>query len=505
MVESEEWVTSPDSYNKPKEEILKQKRSHVSQYRATHMQLPLLIATLLKWFPNLGEESEKLGGRLVPYLEPMPVFSGKPFIIPSYPSGQVPVTVAMRRPVFETLVRRLIMNSCKNVRYFPGTVVGLTKDLPNSNAVTGVRIHTSEKQNIVLSATLVVDCTGSAFAGLRWLKELATSEKNNRALEQLDNLRVTYNPKQSYHTCEFDISDELDKQLEKYGYPYWRSSNSQYAILPDPKMDNKLVGILRRDKNTLEILVGGWGVTEEISNIDGIRTYISSIKLYKPHPAWVYKTLDLLEEYGAPMRIDKSRLGISAYIQYHLYDYMPSNFIALGDSVVTLNPIRGFGTTKACMGALVLSGFLDKCEPSATDRLPDDFSKRFWKRHAACIGPNWISYKADDYDYETTTPSKGDNPKTLNKFQKKFGGWLLELGLKEGYNDVAATASYVQNYLAPPTDLFTPKYYVLSNTMASVGLVRVLQIPAYQEPAFCLYEGRTEKASLLSYPVESGS
>ncbi|GJJ12722.1 hypothetical protein Clacol_006966 [Clathrus columnatus] len=405
MVESEEWVTSPDSYNKPKEEILKQKRSHVSQYRAAHMQLPLLAATLLKWFPNLGEESEKLGGRLVPYLGPMPVYSGKPFIIPSYPSGQVPMTVAMRRPLFETLVRRLIMNSCKNVRYLPGTVVGLTKDSSASpNAITGVQIHTSEKENISLSATLVVGTSHSV---------------------------------QFFHVL--------------------RPNSCQYVIFPDPKLDNRILGLMRRDKNTLDVLVGGWAVTEEISNIDDLKAYLSSLKLHIPLPAWIHKTMDLFQQFEAPMRIEKSRLGISAYIQYHLYDYMPSNFIAVGDSVMTLNPIKALGTSKACVGALVLSGILDKCEPNATDRLPDDFSKRFWKRHAACVGPNWTSNKTDDYKYETTTPSKGDNPKMFNRFQKKFGGWLLELVLKEGYNDVAATASNVQRHLAPPTDLFSPK------------------------------------------------
>lgn len=64
IVESEEWVTTPDGYTgSHRKELANKNRSHVAQYKAAHMFQPFLVATLAKWFPNFEEECDSMGGR----------------------------------------------------------------------------------------------------------------------------------------------------------------------------------------------------------------------------------------------------------------------------------------------------------------------------------------------------------------------------------------------------------------------------------------------------------
>ncbi|GJJ10453.1 hypothetical protein Clacol_004679 [Clathrus columnatus] len=461
IVEAEEWVTTPESCaREPRKELFDKKRSHISQYKAAHNYQPLLVATLLKWFPNVKEEIQKLGGKLVPPEYPASL-SGLPIQPVAYPKGYTEILM-MRRSVFETLIRSLILNSCKNVCYMAGTAVGLEQSSGSGvPVITGVRVRNLLGEESILPTVLAVDCTGAGASGFRWLRELAATAGNEKAVQKLDNLRQTYNPKQSYRTCNFVVPPDLVPRLIEIGYPQWDLSGFVYAVLPDPKLDSKFLGITVRDNNYCEYVLGGWAVDDEISTIQDIRTYLSSLKLYKPLPDLAWKTLDLFEEYTVPLSVETTRLGTAVYIQYNLYDNLPSNFIAIGDSVMKVNPIKAVGCTKACIEALSLNGLLNKCYPRKGrktddhDVLPKDFSKRFFKLQAARTGSSWNSYKAEDYAYATTVPSKGDDPQKYGKSQRDFGRLIIQsLFVKD--NELSLTFANVRGFLAPPTDLFSP-------------------------------------------------
>lgn len=94
-----------------------------------------------------------------------------------------------------------------------------------------------------------VDCTGSYSAGLRWLKELATREGNEAAVQQLNNLRLTYNPKQSYYTCTFDVPFQVIPRLAREFPADWDSTGTVFANFPDAKMDNKILAVSRKENN----------------------------------------------------------------------------------------------------------------------------------------------------------------------------------------------------------------------------------------------------------------
>lgn len=285
-VESEEWVTTPDAYTgSHRKELANKKRSHVAQYNAAHMFQTFLVKTLAKWFPDFKKECERMGGRIIPQMWPI-VISGIPFADDFPPKGRThPTTVRITRAGFEIMLRRLVMNSCENVRYVAGTVLGL-EQTDNTNVITGVRVKTASKE-ITLSAILAIDCTGASSAGLRWLRDLANAAKNEEAVKQLDNLRLTYDPKQSYRTIDLDIPPELIPRLMDAGFPSgWDSTGMVLTVFPDLKLENKFFSITRKDNNYLELLCGGWAVSDEISSIEDIRSYIHNLKVYKPLPTW---------------------------------------------------------------------------------------------------------------------------------------------------------------------------------------------------------------------------
>lgn len=70
----------------------------------------------------------------------------------------------------------------------------------------------------------------------------------------------------------------------------------------------------------VDIFVGGWGVPEEISSIEDIRSFFASLKVYKPLPMWILRILDVLEENNVPFCYDSSRFGTS--FVFSLNDYL---------------------------------------------------------------------------------------------------------------------------------------------------------------------------------------
>lgn len=92
-------------------------------------------------------------------------------------------------------------------------------------------------------------------------------------------------------------------------------------------------------------------------------------------------------------------IGPCSNIQYHKVPDLPVNFVAVGDSVLQLNPIyayvfivismtatesgRSQGCSKAMMGATTLNSLLASCRPTSrpgkTDLLPLNLSQSYFR------------------------------------------------------------------------------------------------------------------------------
>jgi hypothetical protein len=81
--------------------------------------------------------------------------------------------LAMTRPGFEPMMRKMVIDTVKNVEFINGTVTGLQVGSDRST-ITGaiIRHKDAEKGEETINVKLVADCTGPSTAALKWLRTL---------------------------------------------------------------------------------------------------------------------------------------------------------------------------------------------------------------------------------------------------------------------------------------------------------------------------------------------
>ncbi|KAF8524139.1 hypothetical protein BU17DRAFT_43208 [Hysterangium stoloniferum] len=492
IVEAEDWLSTPEGLEDRHRDPNAQKRSRVPQYTSLHGFQPFATMALRKMFNYFDAEVRKSGARFVPF-DLQAHYSGTYFASPlhQYADGALPSVPLLTRPAFETILRRLVL-TCPNVQCIPGTVVGMNKEPYFADMIGSVQVRSSSGDEITIPATLVADCTGPALAGLRWLKALAPASDKS-----LESLKTTYNPKMSYTTCEFYVDPILLHPLKALGVPAdYETAGVLYLYFPDSALDNKCLIIARREGNFLQMICGGWDAHEQITNIDDIMMFLLRMNSASPLPHWIQLMLTLFKQETVPTTFAYARAPPSVYVRYYQAQNLPSNFIAIGDSVLQLNPIRGQGCTKACVEAVSLNALLSRCSPlqyGSREVLPNNFGREFFDLQATRTGFLWDLYKSDDYAWQTTVPTKGDNLHTSGAWRRAYGSLLMRLVVQD--REVAAVWWHVLSWLAPPTDLMTP---MILFKVAWISLQEHLKIEILPTWPTLLYKYREVASRLLS-------
>jgi hypothetical protein len=295
MIEPEEWVTTAEGLeDRHRDEQSTQKRSRVPQYATFHGFQSMTTMALRKLFTTFEFEVCKAGARCVSCFPQILVvltliwlsrvsfvpadakmhWSGVPIRPPwhQYTVDNVPTVATLTRAGYETVIRRMV-STCSNVKYIPGAVTGLVRSDSSAETIDSVRIRSRDGEVSTLPATLVVgmalcpslsailrlnscfaDCTGPALGGLRWLQNLSsastTETQNQKSALSLDALKVTYDPKMSYSTCEFDVPRRLMPSLKALGLPGdFDTAGFLYVNFANPRLDCRNVIIGRKEDN----------------------------------------------------------------------------------------------------------------------------------------------------------------------------------------------------------------------------------------------------------------
>ncbi|KAF8497277.1 hypothetical protein JB92DRAFT_2987843 [Gautieria morchelliformis] len=467
MVEPEESVTRPDDHHHDeKSSSVVQKRSRVPQYTSYHAYQAFMTLAVRKLFPNFDHEVVKAGARVVSADNKFHV-AGVPIEAPrqQYTANNFPTLTSLSRDGFEPLIRRLVLATCPNVKYLAGTVIALVRSESSGDAIDSVRVRSCEGEESSISATLVIDCTGPARGGFRWLQDpsFTSTIRTDQQVSPLplDALKHTYDPKMAYATCAFDVPPALMSPIKALGFlEDFATAGLLYINIADPSTDSRSVVIGIKGESSFQFGCGGWDVRKRMTSIADIKKFLSEMVVLRPVPDWIFRLLELFEQEQVPSTYVYARCPPSVYIQYHLAKNIPSNFIAIGDSVLNINPVRGQGCTKACVEAVTLNSLLKKCAFTPTGNtkgtgnlLPKDFSRNFFDLQAKRTGALWDTYKSEDYAWKTTTPAKGDSLRT-GAWKCAYGKALLRRETKD--RDVSAVFWHVVNWLTPPTELFSP-------------------------------------------------
>ncbi|KZT32359.1 hypothetical protein SISSUDRAFT_1133201 [Sistotremastrum suecicum HHB10207 ss-3] len=440
-------------------------RPRVMQYTSGHNFQVLTLWALKELFPDIEVEALKVDPQAIVHADSK-VYIGNKHLKPplAHYKGDLPKHLNVGRPTYETLLRRLVKRDCDNVEFFSGFVTGYQLDGKAGPQGTGasriesVTIRSKDGLETIEPAILLVDCTGSAQAGLKWI----TNSTNPCKIA-----KDVYNPKICYTTCIFDVEPSLmDKLQIPGGYANARTIFTRNSH-PRMKHDPRSLYIIKREHNTLHVACGGYDVFDRPKCINDIRTVIAKFAGPDPVPAYVYQLLDILEDHceESAAYLD-ARCAPFSFVKYHgVADQLPNNFIAIGDSLMILNPIRGQGCIKAMIGAATLNGLLRSCKPvsnllSSGVSLPENFGKRFWESQNKRTYSFWTTTKAADYNWDTTIPVEGESLKD-GAFVRWYNRTLLDVAFKN--EDVAAT-------LYDITMLITPACYAIRPGIA----IRVL-------------------------------
>ncbi|KAJ7102596.1 hypothetical protein B0H15DRAFT_340077 [Mycena belliarum] len=422
-------------------------KTRIAQYNAVHIFLSLFVDGVWKLWPNLEAEVEAAGSRtcLADY---QVHYSGLPLLVPfrEYVPGHFPCSIAIRRSTLQAVLYRLLFRypTASNITVMPGTVRALHASEDGTSIQTVVVRGLDGTTSSVHDAAMVADCTGATQAGVKWL------EAAGFALPA--GIRQSYDANLRYVTVCFNVHPALAAKL-----PIPEAVMQMavlYTFVPHGDAESSTIAIMKTDNDTMLLLIGSTGHGDLPHRAPEIIPFIAEFKGYsRKIPSWVIETIDALCEHGNPV-FNNLKMNAQSYVRYDRAPLgsVPSNFVALGDATMQLNPTHGQGCTKAMMNATTLNYLLHKTESGPTG-LPADFSARFFKNSATDTQALWDSTRLHDYGLESCTPIEGET-KEKGRLLRWFERKVLSAATKD--EEVASALWHIRHMRAADRSLFAP-------------------------------------------------
>ncbi|KAJ7815187.1 hypothetical protein B0H14DRAFT_3878445 [Mycena olivaceomarginata] len=422
-------------------------KTRIMQYNAAHILLSLFTEGARRLWPNFDIELQAAGGRLVAadyHLHYSGITVPAPYW--HYPGGSLPSTLATRRSTAQNALYALLMQhpAATNITVWPGTVRGVEASDNDERSVGSVSIRKFDGTQVAVNDIgLVVDCTGTTQAGIKWLEAAGFLLPPN--------IRCSYKPNIRYATLCFSVSSEIESTLP---IPHSRLN----AISPHANVDhfdNGLSGtvLMKTDNNTMQLLL--YSSEDNLPRrVSEVIPFLSATQGHAPLPSWFFEVVEILCERCPEPSFDNIKIPDQSYVRYHSVPggTLPSNFIAVGDSNLQLNPVYGQGFAKAMLNAITLNSLLHSLD-SGVQTLPQDFSARYFKTNASRTGGLWDATRLHDYGALTCEPMTGESRDT-GRLVRWFELKLITAATK--YKDVAAALWRVRHLIAAENALLTP-------------------------------------------------
>ncbi|EGN97883.1 hypothetical protein SERLA73DRAFT_169006 [Serpula lacrymans var. lacrymans S7.3] len=463
IVEPEPWLATEEART-TQAWTQQQNRSRVVQYHSVQGQQALNLTAYRALFPHFDELAKESGIRIAASDLKLCIsgrFPGAPY--DEYPNG-LPETCFTSRQGLETLIRRLVLDQTRypNIEYIVGTVSEYHGDPNNSSAIQKVTVR-DDNGTTDINTDLVIDCTGAFHTGIKMLKHAGygSADPYPKGKLPLDDIKISYDPKMFYSTLELTVPPKLAKRLP---IPGGIDNHPGIAMcISNAQKDCKMLYIIGADgPYRIHISPGAWGMSDLPKTIDGVKKFARSMVMDVPLPDWLFQVLDMLEEdpqVQETMTVSYVRVPPACYYRFHMATNLPSNWVALGDSVMRINPVFGTGIAKTIYGLLSLSRILrtvpSAASSSSTDSavLPSDFSSKFFDIQRPRIESFWTSTKDADYARPTTIRVPGENVNT-GSFMRWYIRRLRIVSLTD--KETNSKFWHISNYLAPGIDALHP-------------------------------------------------
>ncbi|KAF7327953.1 hypothetical protein MKEN_00375500 [Mycena kentingensis (nom. inval.)] len=411
------------------------RKTRVLQYNASHIFLTIFVNAARRLWPDFNAEVLGAGGKDV-----VSDFQIHYAGLGPVPSPRRDKTLMASRRTMQTALNRLLLRDSR-ISVVSGTVRGLISS-EDKRTVVSVDVRKLDGTQLSLNdVALVVDCTGRTHAGFKWLQSAGYAVT--------DDIRATYEGNLRYLTITCTVPPALAARLP---IPSQNLETSViYACVPEDDTAAQLVAMFKTGPE--EFLIG----FTDTAGVELPRTpeeamlFIAGFRgLRRPIPTWVIETIGILCEDGQPS-FDNIALTTLSYLQYHKLPRgtLPANFVAVGDSVMTLNPIHGQGFSKSMLNAIVLNTLLH--EVPAT--VPANFADNYFRRSAGPQNSLWDSTRLNDYNNTACQPMKGETKQT-GAVMRWLSMKVLSAAMK--YDDVAVALWDVRHLLVDERALLAP-------------------------------------------------
>jgi 2-polyprenyl-6-methoxyphenol hydroxylase-like FAD-dependent oxidoreductase len=356
-----------------------QPRNCVPQQYFTHAVHSLFTTAVENLFPGIGAYYVDQGAHPVDYGEWKWYFYTGWFVTRKIGKTLMVAT----RPLIEHGVRKFLYKSySERITTLCGSVIGMIAE-DGSDMVDGicVRLKNSDTETKIFG-DFVVDATGKASKGVKWLKELGYEEP---PYDEYDAF-VSYAAR-VYKKPEISPKDEVMQPLAVLSHPHSGIARNGYVF----ETENK------------QILATFIGLSKEAPPSTNFEEWASGF----PVP-YLYDSIKHLEPVTSVRTLKAGKNRILFYDQVKT----PSNFAAVGDALSNFNPTYGQGLSCAALGALTLDVAFRETDLKSLSQ--NYFNKMKWR-----LFITWNLPKALDQGYPNTSP------KTPNLIMAVFKMMLL--------------------------------------------------------------------------------
>ena len=393
-------------------------RNGIPQSHHTHILLMKGKQILTELFPDLESVLISKGAHKVDLLADVKYHLATGFAM-RLKSGMY--TIACTRQLLENSIIRELMTQCQNVKIMDNTrVTSLTK-CKNGNRILGVNTLSNNALSDFYDAHLIVDATGRRSEAVQWLEKTGFGKPPE----------LKINSWIGYATQKYKMPTDLNLD--------WKS----LIVLTNPPVNPRMAVIYPVEGDNI-IMVGLLGISKAYPPTDkeGFMEFAKQIG--------VAEVKEIIEKSTPVSSIFGYReVGSRKY----LFDRMkkwPDNFIALGDSVCSFNPMYGQGITVAAMCAKILKNHLEN-NIKTNNSIKKGFGQSFQRKVAKVNSFPWLLGTSEDLRWPI---SEGPRPNLLTKIMQKYVNDVMLLGPE---SEIATRSFFAMlHLLRSPLVLFHP-------------------------------------------------
>jgi 2-polyprenyl-6-methoxyphenol hydroxylase-like FAD-dependent oxidoreductase len=352
--------------------------------------------------------------------------------------------VCCSRVLLEFTVRRLLREQHSKVRILERTqVMGLLRSAEGARAIRGVRLRNADKEQLELSAELVVDSSGRASHAHRWLSELGISPPESKLVD-----------------AHAGYASRLYQAPAQPPASWWWKG--LWIEWEPPHLPRGGV-IFPLEGNRWYVTLLGIGDDRPPVDVDGFEAFMKTVST--PALAEAVALATPLSEVAG------SRSLSNVFRRYDRWSERLPGFLAVGDAVCAFNPIYGQGMSSAAACAAILRDELRTRSPSDVD-----FEVHFFRAQGRFLKDVWTMSTGADFRWPGTAGKRPRHVPILSAYL------ALAMGRLHGDAALRRRATPVFNLRAPLTRFLEPSFVLHALLSAARGRVEAMLRPATHIP-----------------------